>query len=53
MFDNERQSVSPLRLGLRQGYLLPKPILNSVLHVLASVISQEKVIKPSSLEGKI
>lgn len=53
MFDNERQSVFLLRLGSKQGCLFLNPTVNTVLDVLGSVISQEKEIKPSDLEGKI
>ena len=45
ILNGEKLKAFPLRLGTRQGYPLPSPLLNIVLEVLATAIREEKEIK--------
>ena len=45
ILNGENLRAFPLRLGTRQGYPLPSPLLNIVLEVLATAIREEKEIK--------
>lgn len=42
VLNGERLNAFPLRLGIRQGYLLLSLLLNVVLEVLARAVGQEK-----------
>ena len=45
ILNGENLRAFPLRLGTRQGYPLPSPLLNIVLEVLATAIREEKETK--------